>query len=814
MTLSSENVFGYIWTNAYLMKFLIPAGLLLPVLLLSPAHAQLTTAGLDVCKRPVTQLEKAEQEGWTEDIKAREIYSSTYEASDGKKIVYQSKQPVNYTNNKGELTPIDIRFTANGSGWSSVQRPDAVEISKKGHASLAHLQGFSFDFSITQSINGSTVFDYGHTSFTQASTVRFENILPGIDKLYNSRYNGVKYSYEIKTPQSTIGSHFIIREKFQLPKDFVLKESAEEGEKTADGWKGNLLVSHIKNKKEYGKIYSLLCYDANNAAIQGSYRITSAGKNDYILEMLVPNTWLNDPGRKYPVMIDPLVTGATASYGFIYMASCFFPSYNVDSINVTVPAGITVTALNVTASFYADPFTTTVMADGRMFFTTSCPNPTTIFQVAPPAGSSPGTAYLDNFDLRSPIMCCYPQSCTSYNFWLKFHLSRTTNGTACNTTYLYYDPFGTLWPFSAYIEGYTSEAYASEMSFTPGVLCANTCTLQARIYARYGVPPYTFTHPWSADTIVGGSAVGCGTGAVFKVLDLTVPSCPNYCDTATSLDIPSPTVIDACGMVVSNYDPTYDLPLKPVPIVQFGTDHIELCSGDDIAVTITSCLPGSDITWNGNGNSGTSLVLDTLYNAGTGVQSVSYAAYVSRNGCTGIGDTLVVDIYPPPTADFSVQEGTMVPNNPINFINETALNGNTLAGWLWHFGDGDSSVVQNAMHTYADTGLYKVCLSVYTLLGCNDSVCQVIHVIDDELELPNVVTPNGDGINDVLYIKSLEYYPKNKLMVFNRWGTLVFEKENYANDWKPSNLSEGAYYYILETPNKDAKTSVLQVIKK
>jgi hypothetical protein len=38
----------------------------------------------------------------------------------------------------------------------------------------------------------------------------------------------------------------------------------------------------------------------------------------------------------------------------------------------------------------------------------------------------------------------------------------------------------------------------------------------------------------------------------------------------------------------------------------------------------------------------------------------------------------------------------------------------------------------------------------------------------------------------------------NRLSVFNRWGSLVFEKENYQNDWNGANLPDGTYYYIVD----------------
>lgn len=66
------------------------------------------------------------------------------------------------------------------------------------------------------------------------------------------------------------------------------------------------------------------------------------------------------------------------------------------------------------------------------------------------------------------------------------------------------------------------------------------------------------------------------------------------------------------------------------------------------------------------------------------------------------------------------------------------------------------------------------------------------------LKIPNIFTPNGDGINDEFRIQGLELFPENRLLVFNRWGNEVYKANPYRGDWSGSNLGEGTYYYIFE----------------
>ena len=68
------------------------------------------------------------------------------------------------------------------------------------------------------------------------------------------------------------------------------------------------------------------------------------------------------------------------------------------------------------------------------------------------------------------------------------------------------------------------------------------------------------------------------------------------------------------------------------------------------------------------------------------------------------------------------------------------------------------------------------------------------------VKIPNVITPNGDALNNAFKIEGLELYPGSKFQVFDRNGSIVYESENYGNNWSPRDLNEGTYFYILELP--------------
>lgn len=68
-----------------------------------------------------------------------------------------------------------------------------------------------------------------------------------------------------------------------------------------------------------------------------------------------------------------------------------------------------------------------------------------------------------------------------------------------------------------------------------------------------------------------------------------------------------------------------------------------------------------------------------------------------------------------------------------------------------------------------------------------------------EIYIPNIFTPNGDGINETFYISGISDKIW-RIFIYNRWGELVYSSEDYKSDWTGDNCTEGTYYYILENP--------------
>ncbi|MGO4292882.1 gliding motility-associated C-terminal domain-containing protein [Chitinophaga sp. RAB17] len=89
----------------------------------------------------------------------------------------------------------------------------------------------------------------------------------------------------------------------------------------------------------------------------------------------------------------------------------------------------------------------------------------------------------------------------------------------------------------------------------------------------------------------------------------------------------------------------------------------------------------------------------------------------------------------------------------------------------------------------------------------NRATSQVVTVTGDDILIPNVITPNGDGKNDKLIIIGISRYPNSSLFIYNRWGNQVYQSKNYQNEWDGKDLNEGTYYYILKLNTPEGERS-------
>ncbi len=188
------------------------------------------------------------------------------------------------------------------------------------------------------------------------------------------------------------------------------------------------------------------------------------------------------------------------------------------------------------------------------------------------------------------------------------------------------------------------------------------------------------------------------------------------------------------------------------------------------------------------------------------LENVTYKLLVTDSlGCTGESTFFYESIHV--KADFSVDPSSGEAPLEVTFTDKSIR----ASTYLWEFGDDSISVLSTPKpHTYYIPKDYSVKLTVESALHCIDSVrFEKITVDESKLEIPNVFTPNEDGINDKFMVNkaSLRYI---SVVVFSRNGTKVYDffgEGQVLKEWEgwdgnvgnsSSKASPGVYFYIIK----------------
>ncbi|HRG51968.1 MAG TPA: gliding motility-associated C-terminal domain-containing protein, partial [Bacteroidia bacterium] len=120
------------------------------------------------------------------------------------------------------------------------------------------------------------------------------------------------------------------------------------------------------------------------------------------------------------------------------------------------------------------------------------------------------------------------------------------------------------------------------------------------------------------------------------------------------------------------------------------------------------------------------------------------------------------------------------------------------------------------------------CVVTNVICGTATNSQEAIIVFDEEcnvypVDVPTGFSPDGDGVNDKLVIQGLENYPGSVVRVFNIWGDLVYEKEDYQNDWDAKanvknvvgegKLPAGTYYIYVDLKKGAKRKATFLIIK-
>jgi gliding motility-associated-like protein len=275
---------------------------------------------------------------------------------------------------------------------------------------------------------------------------------------------------------------------------------------------------------------------------------------------------------------------------------------------------------------------------------------------------------------------------------------------------------------------------------------------------------------------------------------------------------PSPVVGDAG---------TYEITMTNVDGC-VSTETVEMEPPTDISIVSSTIL---DVPCFNGSNGGISVQTDnsanvdfdwtpSLPNQGTvtGLSAGTYSLTVTNDdGCSDNGT-------------FIVNEGPIITITEIDSVGSECNEANGslsviatggAGGFSYSWDAGSNSATQNNI----DAGIYEVTatddagcsLSATLDLGCDPLIPIVV---------PQFISPNLDGKNEVWIIQNIDQYPDIKVTVYNRWGNLVYEAQPYNNDWnghyKGTNaepLPAATYFWVIDTNKKsqDPVTGYLEI---
>ncbi len=276
--------------------------------------------------------------------------------------------------------------------------------------------------------------------------------------------------------------------------------------------------------------------------------------------------------------------------------------------------------------------------------------------------------------------------------------------------------------------------------------------------------------------------------------------------TTTDVANPAPKTYDDFGtyiislVVENNYgcrdSVVQSVQIDPIPpIVDFTYAPDEGCAPLTVEFTnLSQYADENSYFWDFGDGQGTSRAVHPTYTyTQAGVYSVSLSA------TNIVGDTIreikndIIEVYPNPIAAFIVKSPVVyIPDDPVYFRNDSR----NASSFFWDFGDGTTSTEAQPVHMYEEEGIYTISLVATNTYGCSDTVREdgIIQAkLGGRLLVPNAFSPNlygptGGGLgedpnsNDIFRPK-VQGVVDYELLIFNRWGELIFESRDKNIGW-------------------------------
>lgn len=252
---------------------------------------------------------------------------------------------------------------------------------------------------------------------------------------------------------------------------------------------------------------------------------------------------------------------------------------------------------------------------------------------------------------------------------------------------------------------------------------------------------------------------------------------------------------------------------RPISTVSLSVTSNSICLNETIAIlaNTTNCPDVGMYYWFVNGvlaATTTDAIFHTSELQDGDIVSVETSCYAI---CM---DTVSSVTQPFSVYSFPIDAGPDVTINKNTSVQLTATTTANVFSWTPDFLLNDP----NSLTPFASPTQTTVFTFSATENGCT-LYDYVTITIQETLKVPNTISPNGDGSNDVWLIEGINEYPENLVKIFSRWGQLVFQARSYSTTktWdgslKSGEVAEGVYFYVIDLGNGEIINGSLTVLR-
>jgi gliding motility-associated-like protein len=378
--------------------------------------------------------------------------------------------------------------------------------------------------------------------------------------------------------------------------------------------------------------------------------------------------------------------------------------------------------------------------------------------------------------------------------------SSSISPTICNT---YTAPDGTVYTSSGNYTAVIPNAAGCDSTITINLTVNNatSSSISPTVCNTYTAPDGAVYTSSGNYTAVIPNAAGCDSTIT---INLTVKNAtsstisPTVCNTYTAPDGAVHTTSGTYTAVIPNASGcdstiTINLTVNDSPNVNAGADQL-VCEGTEVTLTASGATTYS---WSNGITNG----IPFTPAAGTANYTVTGT---DANGCEG-SDNVLVTVTTPPSLNL-VATSPECPGESTGSAEALVTGGTAPYSFLWNNG------IVSGLNSDIPAGTYSVTLTDNA--GCTQTGTVIVtDATEPCFFIPGGLSPNADGNNDSWAVNGLNAYPEAKVMVYNRWGQLLYDAGPDDAPWDGTYLGEelptADYYYIIDLGNGETFNGVI-----